>query len=92
MPELFRYCGFVFFFFSREHEPIHIHVEGNGGKVIFDIEDGMIKERDRVNLKTNDLKRIRKFVEANKEIIIDEWNLRFGGKEEADNEDNQDMV
>lgn len=52
----------------------------------------MIKERDRVNLKTNDLKRIRKFVEANKEIIIDEWNLRFGGKEEADNEDNQDMV
>ncbi|MCQ2171825.1 MAG: DUF4160 domain-containing protein [Bacteroidales bacterium] len=31
MPEIFRFYGFSFFFYSREHEPIHVHVEGNGG-------------------------------------------------------------
>ena len=31
MPEIFRFYGFSFFFYSREHEPIHIHVEGNEG-------------------------------------------------------------
>lgn len=28
MPEIFRFFGFSFFFYSREHEPLHIHVEG----------------------------------------------------------------
>ena len=31
MPEVFRFFGFSFFFYSKEHEPLHIHVEGNGG-------------------------------------------------------------
>ena len=29
MPEIFRFYGFSFFFYSREHKPIHVHVEGN---------------------------------------------------------------
>ena len=29
MPEVFRLVGYSFFFYSREHEPLHIHVEGN---------------------------------------------------------------
>ena len=29
MPEVFRFFGFSFFFYSKEHEPVHIHVEGN---------------------------------------------------------------
>ena len=36
MPEVFRFYGFSFFFYSREHEPIHVHVEGNGGMTKFD--------------------------------------------------------
>ena len=31
MPEVFRFYGFSFFVYSKEHEPLHIHVEGNGG-------------------------------------------------------------
>ena len=31
MPEIFRAYGFVFMFFSHEHEPIHVHVIGKGG-------------------------------------------------------------
>lgn len=82
MPELFRYAGFIFFFFSREHEPIHIHVEGNGGKVIFDIVDGELIQRELHNIKANDLKRIKRFAQLNIEIIIEEWNNRFGNKED----------
>ncbi len=82
MPELFRYAGFVFFFFSREHEPIHVHVEGNGGKVIFDIVDGKLLQREIHNIKPNDLKRIRRFAQLNIEIIIEEWNNHFGNPEE----------
>lgn len=31
MPEIFRFFGFSFFFYSREHEPIHVYVEGVEG-------------------------------------------------------------
>ncbi|MBP1541684.1 MAG: DUF4160 domain-containing protein, partial [Prevotella sp.] len=27
MPEVFRFFGFSFFFYSKEHEPVHVHVE-----------------------------------------------------------------
>lgn len=82
MPELFRYAGFVFFFFSREHEPIHVHVEGNGGKVIYDIVDSELVLREIHNIKPNDLKRIKRFAQLNIEIIIEEWNKYFGDKED----------
>ena len=32
MPEILRIFGLRFFFFSREHEPIHVHVESADGK------------------------------------------------------------
>lgn len=35
MPELFRQYGFVYLFFSKEHEPIHVHVRGHDGDAKF---------------------------------------------------------
>ena len=29
MPKIYEYFGFVFFFYSNEHEPIHVHVMEN---------------------------------------------------------------
>lgn len=37
MPEILRIFGLRFFFFSREHEPIHVHVESADGKAKFNI-------------------------------------------------------
>lgn len=31
MPEIFRIFGLKFYFFSREHEPIHVHVKNADG-------------------------------------------------------------
>ena len=36
MPEIFRFFGFSFFFYSKEHDPLHVHVEGNGGMAKFE--------------------------------------------------------
>jgi hypothetical protein len=27
MPKIFEYLGIIFFFYSNEHEPIHVHAK-----------------------------------------------------------------
>lgn len=46
MPKIFEYFGFIFFFYSMEHEPIHVHVLKSGVEAVFDliIEDGELKD------------------------------------------------
>lgn len=81
MPEIFRFYGFSFFFFSREHEPMHIHVEGAEGKAKFDCENGEFVLKEVYNIKSNDLKRIKDVIDENQEVIVKHWN-RYFGKEE----------
>jgi hypothetical protein len=44
MPKIFEYFGFVFFFYSNEHEPIHVHVIRGQRQSIFELilEDGVV--------------------------------------------------
>lgn len=77
MPEIFRFYGFSFFFYSKEHEPLHVHVEGNGGCAKFDLEGEDFVLVERVNIKTNDMKRIKEVIDENKDIIISRWNEYF---------------
>ena len=37
MPKIFEYFGFIFYFFSNEHEPIHVHVLHGDKESIFDL-------------------------------------------------------
>ena len=37
MPKIFEYFGFIFYFYSNEHEPIHVHVLHGGRESIFDL-------------------------------------------------------
>ena len=77
MPEIFRIFGFSFFFYSREHEPIHVHVEGNDGYAVFDlVGDGFVL-REEHGIKTNDLKKIQGVIDENKDIIINRWKEHF---------------
>ena len=45
MPKIFEYFGFVFFFYSNEHEPIHVHVLHGDTQSVFDLilEDGILQ-------------------------------------------------
>lgn len=70
MPEVFRFFGYSFFFYSREHEPIHIHIEGNDGYASYDLEEDSFIEREQYRIKKNDLKKIERIIFENKELII----------------------
>ena len=76
MPEVFRFFGFSFFFYSKEHEPVHIHVEGNSGMAKF-VWNGseftlLVKEK----IKANDLKKIT-FL-THREINVAEFARSIG--------------
>ena len=36
MPKIYEYFGFIFYFYSNEHEPIHVHVKHGDEESIFD--------------------------------------------------------
>ena len=37
MPKIFEYFGFIFYFYSNEHEPIHVHVTHSQNESIFEL-------------------------------------------------------
>ena len=75
MPTLFRAFGLRFFFYSNEHEPIHIHVRNADGEAKFDME--MMKWIDTRGLKNTDLKLAESLIEENKDLIITAWHNNF---------------
>ena len=77
MPEIFRFFGFSFFFYSREHEPVHVHVEGNDGYAVYDLNGDSFVLREKQNIKANDQKKIEAVIEENKDIIIKRWKEHF---------------
>ena len=85
MPEIFRFYGYSFFFYSREHKPLHVHVEGADGAAKFELEGEDFVLKEVYNIKKNDLKKIKNVIDENKDIIIRYWNKYFG--KEVDNED-----
>ena len=52
MPELFRFFGIKFFFFSREHLPIHIHIENADGDAKFILDPLTLVENKGMKIKT----------------------------------------
>lgn len=78
MPEIFRFFGYSFFFYSKEHEPIHVHVEGASGYAVFDYDGTAFVLREKHGIKANDMKRIVAVIEENKDIIINRWEGYFG--------------
>lgn len=85
MPEILRMFGMRFFFYSREHEPIHVHVKNADGQAKFDIlPEGIVLVKND-GVKTKDIKAAEMVLEENKELAIEKWNDYFG--KEVQNED-----
>ncbi len=79
MPDIFTYFGFIFSFYSNEHEPIHVHVEHKDKMTIFDIIicDGElveIRRRDKGNpLSSKDEKTAEMFIHKYWRNIAEKW-------------------
>ena len=85
MPDIYRYFGFVFFFHSNEHDPIHVHVQHDHKEAVFDIimENGIVKDvcmREKKGvpcLTTKDQRVAEQFVREYADNIIDKWTNYF---------------
>ena len=81
MPEVFRLFGFTYFFFSREHKPIHVHIIGAEGYAVYDLEGERFVQRYSKGIKAGDLKRIEAVLEENRETIVNSWKNYFNNKQ-----------
>ena len=77
MPEVFRFSGFSFFFYSKEHEPLHVHVEGHGGMAKFEWNGTEFILTEKMGIKAGDFRKIKDVVDENADIIINRWNEYF---------------
>jgi len=79
MPTLFKIQGFRFFFFSREHLPLHIHVSKASGaaKFILVPEVSLIENK---GMSQKDIKKAKRMVCENRTKIIEEWYTFHGKK------------
>lgn len=73
MPTIFEQEGYRFFFYSNDHEPIHVHVRRGGGEAVFTIEEE-VALRESSGLKVQELARAQELAEQNKRLIIEHWH------------------
>lgn len=81
MPKIYEYLGLLLFFYSNEHEPIHVHASKGEyeSKAEFRIADGVIVEikitliKGKEPLKGKDLKDFEVFLEKYAEKIVEKW-------------------
>ena len=77
MPKVFEQDGYSFFFYSNDHDPIHIHVRRGGGEAVFVVEPS-VELRESVGLKVRELARAENLIHDNVELIKHKWAQHFG--------------
>ena len=80
MPTIFMLFGLRFYFYVKDHEPIHIHVESSDGEAKFEIENE-IELVYNYGLKPKDLRLAQSILEENKENFVNEWKKVFGNND-----------
>lgn len=73
MPTIFEQEGYRFFFYSNDHEPIHVHVRRGGGEAVSAI-DEEVALRESAGLKVQELARAQQLAEQNKPLIVKRWH------------------
>ena len=79
MPTVFRFFGMQFYFWSNEHDPVHIHVRKGGGLAIFVMEPD-IELIENKGFKPQELKLAENIIEENKDVILTSWKTYFSSK------------
>ena len=75
MPTLFFLFGYRFYFWSNDHEPIHVHVSKGDSEAKFNVSD--VELIDNYGFKKNELRLIESLIEENKEVITARWKEYF---------------
>ena len=75
MPSALSKDGYNFYFYSNEHEPIH--VRSGSGKAKFDVSDE-VQLLESKGMKVPELRKAQELAEENVEIIRSKWHEYFG--------------
>lgn len=70
MPVVLREDGFVFGFFSGDHDPPHVHVSYSGGRAIIEINTLAVR---KTALRDPDLAKARALVRAHRAELLARW-------------------
>ncbi len=81
MPKIYEYLGIIIFFYSNEHEPVHVHGKYNEYEITaeFLIENGTIievrirPEKGRKPLTGSKLNDFKSFISHYGERIVEKW-------------------
>jgi hypothetical protein len=81
MPKLYEYLGILIFFYSNEHEPVHVHARygSKESRAEFVISNGNIEEIRIMPIRTsepltgNKLNDFKDFLEKYGEKIVEKW-------------------
>lgn len=76
MPILFYYLGLKFFFYSNDHEPIHVHVSNGDSEAKFMVKPEITMIENK-GLKTAEIRHAIMAIEENKEVIAERWEEFF---------------
>jgi hypothetical protein len=69
MPTLLILFGLRFYFYTRDHEPIHIHVKSSDGEAKFEIEEDLRLVYNN-GLKPKDVKLPKVFSKRTRRILL----------------------
>ena len=76
MPTILKIGPYRFFFFSEEsNEPVHVHVIREQTEAKFWMYP-TVSIADNKGFAQHELRKVMRLVEANKELIENEWNKR----------------
>lgn len=79
MPKIYEYFGIVFFFYSEEHKPIHVHVKDGSNEMVvsFFLRDGQIYrttyKTKRGKFSPKKEKQIKAFISEYNTRIVNAW-------------------
>lgn len=81
MPKLYIYFGLLVFFYSNEHEPIHVHgfCQGRESKAEMTVRNGKVVKITFTSvakmppLRPGELTRFKKLVRAKADEIVQKW-------------------
>lgn len=90
MPKIFEYFGFIFYFYSNEHEPIHVHVKHGEHESVFELimmngelaEINIREKQGAIPLSAKDKRTAEMFIRKYSKNIIDKWVKFFVMKQQ----------
>jgi hypothetical protein len=74
---VFEKDGYRFFFYSNEHEPIHVHVRHGGGEAVLDVAEH-VDLRESQGLKMSELRKAISLAREHRDLILERWHEHFG--------------